>query len=838
MTETTDASRQAALGLAANGVGVSFVEPRTKRPYKGTRGVPAGTSATATTDEAALLAFLDRHPDAVPAACGGSRIKDGRYLSIIDIDPEGKDKQTPEQNCAASDRIAAEIEAKFPGVTKFDGRDSRSGGRHIYILSDAPLRTRKKGVIHPEAELRGAGNYVVFWPGMRKIPGSPDAQVSQSFIELVGAPSEKQGKAAGRVPDAAPETVAAARQWLASQAPAIEGEGGDQRTYVIACGLYDRGVSQRQAVELLAGEWNSRCSPPWDVRDLETKCRSAFQYAQNPPGTKGVLESDRPAPSVDEPKKPRAVIMWDAALEHEIRPEVERVLYADDGPGQVLTRGRELVYVGYVEQAHVLRNENTKPVLLPLAVPFTHAALRERIMQSIAFQTRSSRQSRSARQAPVVTVRSIGCPDSLAKLLLEVLPSAPPLAAIVDTPVLRLDGTILQREGYDPTTRMFGAFKGREFLPVPEVITPEMAREAYRVLVEKLFEDVAFKTPEDAAVKVAALLTLIQNPMLDEAPAFYTSAADGGTGKTTSDEIAAFIATGSRLPATSWPGDDEYQASTMLHDLARQGARCVFFDNLPDGAEVRGATLERIITARAIQRRTVGKADTVAHDFDAVILVNGNALQFPTEGIARRFLHCALDARVANPAERQFQRKDLSIWLTKNRPQMLRAALTMIRGARLARREPSYTLGFPRWAQYVITALEFAGAPPIKGKLVRDDVPNTAGEALKRFLNLWLAVLGKYPLSARELIHRTGEGGNDPERAKLHTELSELLSDLTGKPWHAVAPMHVGLALHKIRNRTLDGLRLTSAPDRNGVDQWVVAPLALSQKAMTAADLW
>src|SRR4051812_17268188 len=113
-----------ALKLAGKGVRVCGVKPDTKMPYKGTAGVPAGTSKTAGANQADIKAFWVKYPKAVPAAVGGSKLADETYLSFLDIDPANKAKQTPEENRAAAERIAVELETKYPGITKCAMRES------------------------------------------------------------------------------------------------------------------------------------------------------------------------------------------------------------------------------------------------------------------------------------------------------------------------------------------------------------------------------------------------------------------------------------------------------------------------------------------------------------------------------------------------------------------------------------------------------------------------------------------------------------------------------------------------------------------------------------------
>lgn len=70
-----------------------------------------------------------------------------------------------------------------------------------------------------------------------------------------------------------------ARSWLATQAPAVQGQGGDNRTYQIACAVaVGHDLDPNSAFEALK-EWNARCQPPWTEPDLRTKIRNAIRYA-------------------------------------------------------------------------------------------------------------------------------------------------------------------------------------------------------------------------------------------------------------------------------------------------------------------------------------------------------------------------------------------------------------------------------------------------------------------------------------------------------------------------------------------------------------------------------
>lgn len=87
--------------------------------------------------------------------------------------------------------------------------------------------------------------------------------------------------------------VERARAYIARMPAAISGHGGNETTFRVACAaVNDFNLPAADALALLE-EYNLRCSPPWDQRDLETFVKNAQTYATKAPGEK--LRADTPA---------------------------------------------------------------------------------------------------------------------------------------------------------------------------------------------------------------------------------------------------------------------------------------------------------------------------------------------------------------------------------------------------------------------------------------------------------------------------------------------------------------------------------------------------------------
>ena len=272
-----------ALKLAALGFFIFPITPGRKDPPALKGWQEAATRSPAQIEE---WWFLD--PDFNIGIFTGRFGEGGQALLVVDIDKKGVKNGYEEL-------LRLELEGRELPQTR--SHSTPSGGRHLFFVVPTPVR-QGANVIGPGLDIRSRGGYVVA-PGSCitgagiyvEYESNPVAQAPQWLIDACGTDGAVQrvGHASlSAAPPAAINQDAAtlrALRYLTHEAPlAVEGQGGDQTTFAVAARVKDLGVVQSAAVELIAGVWNDRCSPPWSIDALRDKVKNAYAYGRNPAG--------------------------------------------------------------------------------------------------------------------------------------------------------------------------------------------------------------------------------------------------------------------------------------------------------------------------------------------------------------------------------------------------------------------------------------------------------------------------------------------------------------------------------------------------------------------------
>jgi len=445
------------------------------------------------------------------------------------------------------------------------------------------------------------------------------------------------------------------------------------------------------------------------------------------------------------------------------------------------------------------------------------AILRERLTRCARFVSRVHGENG-------VTTHSARPPIWCIKALLArgEFPGIRPLIGVIEYPVLRPDGTLLDRPGYDSATGQLYEPAGDPPL-VPESPTREDALAARDRLLD-VVSDFPFQNDSHRSTWLAALLTVFARPAFQgPAPLFLFDANVRGSGKTLLAEIIGLIATGRELPRMTNPRDDE-EARKQLTSVVLSGCSLILIDNV--AGTLGSAPLDAALTGTAWQDRRLGKNDLVCMPLTQTWLASGNNVVLGAD-TARRVCHCRLRCLSESPEERAgFRYPDLRAHVRAQRTQLLSAALTILRAFHCAGR-PARQLkpwgSFEGWSSLVRQAIVWIGLRD-PGES-REELRTTSDRELEVLTGLLAGMSEADPLGAGlttgEILDRIGEGGCP----SLREAIFELCD---ASPLKLPSPRSLGNRLRRARGRIVGGRALESRPGAKGFIRWAVVSVGES----------
>ncbi len=201
---------------------------------------------------------------------------------VIDVDPRGfKETDRPHQRLA---KIVPEMKKTL--VIETGG-----GGLHIYFTKPADLKVKKNLKDYQGIDFLSSGRYVV---GAGSKTEKPYKIVSGSFDKVLPAPQALLDIVESKhvhtdIPDIEFDDSLLQQkkfiEYLKNHAPiAIEGEGGNNTTFKVACRGRDFGLSMYVTSELMRKYWNDRCQPAWNDGELNGITINAYKFNQDAVG--------------------------------------------------------------------------------------------------------------------------------------------------------------------------------------------------------------------------------------------------------------------------------------------------------------------------------------------------------------------------------------------------------------------------------------------------------------------------------------------------------------------------------------------------------------------------
>lgn len=266
-----------ALALAAKGFWVFPLQANGKKPPKDMH-----FKELATRDPAAIAAmFGDK--DFNVGIYTGKFGDDGGALCVVDVDNKGTKR---------GDDALIKLELEGFELPDTAMAETPTGGSHLFFSVGVAVR-QGANVLGDGLDIRSRGGYVVGagstiegktyrWLHDSPIASAPEWLTARCGVSRRGR-SQHEDQPVVQVEQ--PRAVDRGRRFLISDAPlAVEGAGGDDLAYKVACRLKDFGINRDDALQLMVEFWNDRCSPPWELDDLWAKVTNAFSYGQEPQG--------------------------------------------------------------------------------------------------------------------------------------------------------------------------------------------------------------------------------------------------------------------------------------------------------------------------------------------------------------------------------------------------------------------------------------------------------------------------------------------------------------------------------------------------------------------------
>lgn len=388
-----------------------------------------------------------------------------------------------------------------------------------------------------------------------------------------------------------------------------------------------------------------------------------------------------------------------------------------------------------------------------------------------------------------------------------------PLRGVVESPVLRPDGTLLASPGYDDATGLI-YLPSTTYPAVDPYPTEEAVKEALGLLCG-LVKDFPFETRAHRSAWIAALLTPLCRPAFEgPAPLFLVDANVRSAGKTRLVHLIGLIVQGAEIASMANVNDDVEMEKRIL-GVAKAGDLLTLIDDI--GTSTFGTpSLNNALTSTRFRGRTLGVTDLAAYDLLTTWFATGNNVQLYRD-LTRRICHIRLQSAEQHPEYRELP--DIMAEVKANRARYLNAALTLILGW-FAAGKPHQALkswgSFEGWSSLIRQIVVWLGEPdPGEVREWLTENADTEALALGALIEGWATLqdrMGKPEgLTVQEALKETE---SCKETVQELQELYEAILALCPGPSKEL-PKQLGRRLTHLRDRVVDGRCLSRSERRN-----------------------
>ena len=371
-------------------------------------------------------------------------------------------------------------------------------------------------------------------------------------------------------------------------------------------------------------------------------------------------------------------------------------------------------------------------------------------------------------------------------------PHLPILNGIARQPYLRADGSLVISTGYDAQTHMYGVFNPRQF-NVPDQPTREQALSALSILHE-LLSEFAFKTSNDKAAALLAILTATIRCCLRLSPMFHVAAPQIASGKSYLCELLTLFATPEKSTPHSFPSDDEEMRKLLLAELLTAPA-VIEFDNLTTDL-IPHKSLCTALTSENMSGRILGHSRTAEVGTRSLFLSSGNNVE-PVRDMTRRVVTIRLDPQCETPATREFIKNPVGE-VQKNRGHFISASLTLVRAWVVAGRPKTEVNSYGEWSELCRQPLLWLGLDDPAQCVFETMSHDPDREELASFLDVWEHRYGMYATAVKKVV----------DDCSGWADLKEVLPDLAIERDGTINKHKLGWWIKRHSGRVVNGLRI------------------------------
>ena len=582
------------------------------------------------------------------------------------------------------------------------------------------------------------------------------------------------------------------RQHVSTTPGAIAGEHGHDVTFRMACDLL-RGfgkVSIQQVMPIFK-DWNAKCSPPWSDEELQHK----LEDATNTTGKIGYLLVPGIKMSLNE------------------RTVNDHVISVLASRGDVYDFNGHLAMISFKQ----IDGEAPRRTIQRLSLP----TLREIISSTCVLQgdeeeSQTGKRGKAGRRIPrwcSEAIQARGHWNGIRRI-----------RGVVTSPVLRADGSILQAEGYDPDSGLYVDLS-QDFPVLEESPSMDQIQQAL-ALLKSIVSDFPFKEAASYSAWLASLLT----PLAREAysgctgPLFLFDANVRASGKSLLADINSLIVTGREATRMTAPRDED-EARKRITALVNDAELLVLIDNI--SGRFGCSSLDAALTGTIWKDRRLGHTELIEARLRMTWYGSGNNVILAGD-TPRRVCYIRLESPMENPEDRDnFQHADIRGYVRSNRPAILAAALTILRGFIAAGRPDQHLKpwgSYEGWSGLVRNTIVWCGLPdPGETRIELRETSDTDVGCLRQLLSIMEDIDPQaWGLRASSLLLRATRDSHESSQ-----QLKEALESCSERLLQNTTAQRLGERLASFRGRVLDQ-RALAVRIKQGCRYWYVEKMSPS----------